>query len=165
MLNLFFIYLLLHFIFYVFFLRKITVFGSEKGIFFYHFIPAFLICFSSLFVILADSSFLTLQEVVLIISLHGIYSLSFLEFWSLAQGGYSLSILKEIQRSNALGIKPNFLKLIEIGEKKQKDRFNFLKKINLISIEGDLVIISKRGRILSKVLGRINRWVTIRVAE
>ena len=65
------------------------------------------------------------------VGIHGIYSLSFLELWSLSQGGYSLQILKFVNQSKVSDIS-SLKSLGEIGASKKNDRINGLLKMRLI---------------------------------
>src|SRR5437868_14223878 len=92
-LKLFFVYIFLHFFLYLYWFRNTAAFLLERIIFLYHacsFLLTF-IFFTILMYINVD-----FELFILILSIHGIYSLSFLEFWSLSQCGYSLHVLSYI---------------------------------------------------------------------
>ena len=83
-------------------------------------------------------------------SLHGIYSLSFLELWSLTQGSYSLSILAEVERDPGLG---TFLADAsardDIGREKREARLLSLQRLGLLDDKGDPTI---PGRAIAAVV-------------
>src|SRR4030095_9686993 len=83
------LYLIAHFLLYVFIFRKLSVFRTEKGIFLYHFVAALAFALALLGWAIAGQAQPGWPEIVLMAAGQGIYSLSFLELWSLAQGGYS----------------------------------------------------------------------------
>ena len=97
-------YILLHAGLYFAVLRRIPACVTERGVFLYHFASA--VCFSVaaltlwLFVPASGASF---PFVVGVVMLHGIYSLSFLEIWSLTEGSYSLQIMRAVVDSHATG--------------------------------------------------------------
>ena len=78
------------------------------------------------------------------LSLHGIYSLSFLELWSLSEGGFSVIALlklslKPVCRASLLA------ELGTIGQRKKDDRLQKLISGGLIS--GDAILtLTERGR-------------------
>lgn len=70
---------------------------------------------------------------------HGIYSLSFLELWSLTQGSYSLTILADVasgSNSNSQARSP--MMLAEIGMQKRAERQVSLRKLGLLNNQGSL---------------------------
>ena len=72
--------------------------GSERAIFLYHFISAIAVtgAFGLWAFAVGGSEAWTLF--VCAVMLHGIYSLSFLELWALADDSYSLAIMEVIDR-------------------------------------------------------------------
>jgi hypothetical protein len=90
------------------------------------------------------------------LSLHGIYSLSFLELWSLSEGGFSVVALlklslKPMPRASLLA------ELGTIGQRKKDDRLQKLISGGLIS--GDaLLTLTERGRLAAKAI-RFLRWI------
>jgi hypothetical protein len=71
------------------------------------------------------------------VMLHGIYSLSFLELWALADDSYSLAMMEIIDRGGgATG--PALMQSLEaIGTGKQTSRLDALRAIGLIREVGD----------------------------
>ena len=94
-------YLAAHFAAYVVVLRHRAGLRSEKGIFLYHFASAVFAGLAGVAFAVLEPDRFGLSGLVLVLSLHGIYSLSFLELWSLAQGGYSLSIIASVAQAEA----------------------------------------------------------------
>ena len=153
------VYLAAHFAAYVVGLRHRAGGQSEKGIFLYHVASA---AFAGLagvaFAVLEPDQF-GLSGLVLVLSLHGIYSLSFLELWSLAQGGYSLSIIASVARAEASGTEPDFLALAAIGEAKQEDRVAALEKLGLVARTDEHIALTARGGRIAFLLDALHRWV------
>ncbi len=78
------------------------------------------------------------------VSLHGIYSMSFLELWSLAEGGYSLSILESVARGE---LQPETL--AAIGERKRLGRLKALAGLACIRVREERYELTPRGRVLA----------------
>jgi hypothetical protein len=159
MLSVFTLYLTTHFLAYVLFLRHLAVLRSEKGIFLFHFIPAAFTAVIGLAYVLTEPSFIEFPAFVLILSLQGIYSLSFLELWSLAQGGYSLSVITSIAMSESTGREPDFSRLEQIGQTKQQARISGLEKLGLIEKREGSIALTGRGRIVAALLHCLLNWV------
>ena len=146
-------YLSLHFLLYAFFLRNLRLFYGEKAIFLYHAL--------SFGVFSAAATLLWVLRVkdprwaAIAVSLHGIYSLSFLEFWALSDGGYSLRILDRIDRN---GPSADFDVLETLGASKKKYRLESLKRLKLIASGPQGWKLTLRGTL---VVGFLNFFVLI----
>lgn len=152
-------YLAAHFAAYVLVLRHRAGLRSEKGIFLYHFVSAMIAgLVGAVFAILEPDRF-GFTGLVLMLSLHGIYSLSFLELWSLAQGGYSLSIIADVAQAEALGKEPNFSGLAAIGQAKQTDRVAALQRLGLVSETNGRIALTRRGSRIASLLHTLHHWV------
>lgn len=159
MLTAFAVYLAVHLAAYVAGLRRVALLRTEKGIFLYHFGSA---VFTGLLAVAAAFSApaeFGLAGCVLVLSVHGIYSLSFLELWSLAQGGYSLSIIAGIAHAEASGAEPDFSGLAAIGAAKQADRVAALERLGLISRSSERISLTTRGSAIAATLHALRRWV------
>jgi len=75
-------YLAVHFAAYVLVLRHRAGLRSEKGIFLYHLASAVFAGLAGVAFAVFEPDRFGLSGLVLVLSLHGIYSLSFLELWS-----------------------------------------------------------------------------------
>jgi hypothetical protein len=153
------LYLTAHLAFYILWLRHLAILRTEKGIFLYHFSSAVV---TGLLVVVAAFIYpeeFGLAGCVLVLSVHGIYSLTFLELWSLAQGGYSLSIIAGIARAEASGEEPDFSALEAIGVAKQADRVTALERMGLVSRSGEHISFTSRGKSIAAVFHLLRRWV------
>lgn len=148
-----------HFAAYVLGLRRTAQLRSEKGIFLYHFVSALACGLAAVAAAFADPVGFGVAGLVIVLSAHGIYSLSFLELWSLAQGGYSLSIIAGIAKAEAAGVEPDFSGLAAIGVAKQNDRVVALERMGLIATSGDRISLTSRGSAIAAVLHALRRWV------
>jgi len=93
---------------------------------------------------------------VMIVGLQGIYSLSFLELWSLAQGGYSLRILMDWE---ATGRTPDWTGLQRIGAAKKANRLASLQRLSLLLTHQSNFSLSRRGRLVAAALAGVNRLI------
>lgn len=84
-----------------------------------------------------------------LVALHGIYSVSFLELWALAQGSYSLSILTRTVRQGRIDAHDTRA-LEAIGAAKQADREADLVRLGLAERRGTGQgwLLTPRGRAL-----------------
>jgi hypothetical protein len=140
------VYLALHLAIYVLKLRNISAFSREATIFGYHFWSATGISSAAVIGWLLAPSLENAAVVVAIISAHGIYSTSFLELWSLSEGGYSLSILRLLKNARAAGKIVDSSVLHEIGAKKKGNRVQGLLRLKLARRRGDEFELTVFGR-------------------
>jgi hypothetical protein len=155
---LFLAWLAAHFLIYALALRCTPRFQSEKTIFLYHLGSALLFGVVAILSAALSPAF-GVAGVVLVLSLHGIYSLSFLELWSLAQGGYSLSIIASVAQAEASDGEPDYLALAAIGEAKQEDRVAALERLGLVATTGGRISLTTRGGVIASLLHALRRWV------
>ncbi len=144
------LYLIGHFLLYVFFLRNLPIFQKEKIVFLYHFgsfvLLTIVACITSYFYM---QDFL-IETTLFFICLHGIYSLSFLELWSLSQGSYSLTILNYFKQNGAVRKGDLVEKFAQLGEQKKNNRLEGIRDLGLIKLENDSWKITGNGLWLSK---------------
>jgi len=160
MLTAFAAYLALHFLAYVVLLREWPLFRSERAIFLYHFVPGAAAGLAGLtYAACAMPATIRFAELVLALSAHGIYSISFLELWSLAQGGYSLSILRSIASGDANGADARFAHLERIGETKQRERIFGLVRLGLIAERDGTIALTPRGGLVALLSDSLLKWV------
>jgi hypothetical protein len=158
------VYLLAHFTIYVVLRRALR---SERRIFLYHFASASLVAIIGFALLLIEPSAapFSFAALVLVLSVHGIYSLSFLELWSLAQGGYSLSVLASIKHASEAGAEPDFSRLERIGETKKKERIRGLQKLGLLAVRGSDITLTNRGRVAAALLSYLLTWIGAKTSE
>ncbi len=136
------VYVAAHFFFYAVFLRYQRPFFRESVIFFYHFLS--MTALGVFFLLRSDDWTLTLAA----LSLHGIYSLTFLEFWSLSDGGYSLRILDSLTGHRDRNERQNWTKLEELGRQKKESRIQGLTRLGLVHKKADKFELTVFGRAL-----------------
>lgn len=128
-------YVAVHFGAYALVLRAWSSLRTERGILAYH-----ALSFSGLGVFVPLAGGLrhdpyTAAALVFAAGLHGVYSLSFLEAWSLSQGSYSLQILDDL--AHRPGCTPSGLAhLGAVGSGKQADRRQDLQRLGLLGADG-----------------------------
>lgn len=95
-------------------------------------------------------------------ALHGIYSLSFLELWSLSEGSYSIQMLDRVERSGGVVEGGDFSDLEAIGSTKKQVRLESLVRLGLIERVGNRYEARARGRLMGAFLRALVWWVNIR---
>lgn len=164
MIILFFIYLLVHLALYALVLRQRPVFHGELPIFLYHALPAAFVALLAVGAIAFEPSVDRLLQATLFLALQGIYSISFLELWSLAQGGYSIQILIQLESARRAGAPPDLAPLEQVGASKKRDRLRGLRNLALVRPKsGGGYGLTAAGRVVSGFLHAI-RWLA-RVRE
>lgn len=158
-------YLLVHAGLYFAVLRRIPACVTERGVFLYHLLSA--VCFSVAALalwLLVPSSGASFAFAVGVIMLHGIYSLSFLEVWSLTEGSYSLQIMRAVVDSDATGQPLNMAALEAIGSGKETGRTESLARLGLLSRKDGQVTLTRRGQIASALLSGLYALVAVRTS-
>src|SRR5215210_578880 len=100
-----------------------------------------------------------LEVAVAIVGLHGLYSVTFLELWSLAEGGYSLQILEGLAGAERRGEPADIEALRAIGAAKQGNRLAGLASIGLVRYEGSRVALTGPGRLVASAFALL-AWLT-----
>ncbi len=96
------------------------------------------------------------------VSLHAIYSLSFLELWSLSEGSYSIRMLDRVSRLGVLPESADTSDLERIGASKKANRLGSLLALGLIRREGVGYAATGRGRMAALPLRTLVWLVNIR---
>lgn len=151
-------YLALHFALYVAVLRHSRRWCSERGIFRYHVLSAGLVTIGVVVGSALGEGIGVVAASSAVVCMHGIYSLSFLELWSLAQGGYSLNILSQCAVKGPLAEETGLLELRQLGELKTEARLAGLQLMGLVRRNGELLTLTTQGRIAAASL-RALRWI------
>lgn len=155
-------YLVVHAVTYLLVLRRRAAFGRERVIFAYHALSALATSAYVAVAFILQPGAERFAAAVAVVSLHGLYSVSFLELWSLAEGSYSLTILRRI----AAGSDPeNDPALAAVGLAKHQNRAGGLEGIGLVRRDGERVTLTGRGRAVAAVLALIVWLANIRQAH
>lgn len=144
-------YVGLHFATYAVIGRHHPLLQTERGIFAWHAISYLLALLLAAFTALLQPPAAALILCGLLAGLHGIYSLSFLEIWSLTQGSYSLQLLSRIEHCGPLTA-AEVPGAADIGSQKQQDRAAAIRRLGLARIDGRL---TPAGRISAQGLRAI----------
>jgi len=100
-----------------------------------------------------------------LLALQYLYSLSFLELWTLAEGSYSLQILLRVSRRASISREEILASCESIGAAKKRNRLDDLQSLKLIAVCQDGTFkLSPMGRMLVDTLSSIMRLTTIRQA-
>ena len=153
------LYLAAHLVLYFAVLRHLPAFRSERTIFLYHALSAVAVSLVAIISLFVPGAGVDLVWVVGVIALHGVYSTTFLEVWSLAEGGYSLQILEHLERAERLGQEPDREALRAIGIAKQGNRLAGLASIGLVRQEAGRLSLTPRGRAVASCLALL-AWLT-----
>jgi hypothetical protein len=145
-------YLAAHVLLYFFVLRNRRLFESEVGIFFYHFVSATAFTVVALAAVVVHFRDAALAVAMGLIALHCIYSISFLELWSLAEGSYSMSILTGIASQGTLSRNTLIDAFAAIGDAKKGNRLSVLSRMSLARREGSHWRLTARGRLLANAI-------------
>jgi hypothetical protein len=148
-------YLALHVLLYVFVLRGRPFFQSEGGIFLYHFISATLFTLVAFAAAVTHFSDAAIATATALSGIHAIYSLSFLELWTLAEGSYSMSILTGIASQGTLSRDRLINAFARIGDAKKGNRLSVLSTLSLADRDGNHWRLSGRGRLVANVLNTL----------
>jgi hypothetical protein len=98
-----------------------------------------------------------------LLSIHCIYSLTFLELWALADGGYSLSILDCLDGNPNLDQGTLLEELAKLGTAKEHGRVSDLVRNKLITLEDDRYALTPAGRRLAVAFRAIIRLANVPV--
>lgn len=148
--------LVLHTLIYLLALR--STLRTEVSIFLYHLLLAFALLVFSVFFAVTSMSDERIASAVTLVSLNGIYSLTFLELWTLSQISYSREVLMKAKSGNLTFNSSNVDELAAIGEKKRSDRLQSLFSMGLLLPTTDGWILSTRGRLFAGLLQLLN-WL------
>jgi hypothetical protein len=143
---------------YVIVLRGRPLVQSERGIFLYHFVSATVFTLVAFCVVLTHFSDAALATAVGLSAVHGIYSLSFLELWTLAEGSYSMSILTGIASQRKLSRNTLIGAFARIGDAKKGDRLSILSKLSLSRRDNNHWRLSARGRLAANLVNLLT-WL------
>ena len=145
-------YLVLHFALYATLFRHQRLTGTERGVFLYHLVPAAAwVIGLSAFALAVPAVGVT--EVFLVGALHGIYSLSFLELWALADGGYSLAILERLESGG--GQRAGLGDMEQLGKAKNQARLADLVRSGLVEDRGGSYRLTAAGRAAAGLIALI----------
>ena len=120
----------------------------EKGIFRYHLISAAVVAAVFAIWALVTAGAEAWTWCVAVVMLYGIYSLSFLELWALADDSYSVAIMEIVHGRGGDGGAAVTQVLEAIGMSKQTSRLDALQAIGLVRLgrDGRFALTSK-GRV------------------
>lgn len=148
--------LAIHFFLYLVALRRRL--RSEAAIFLYHLLPTVTLCVCSVIFVLISMTEERIASVITLISMNGIYSLTFLELWSLSQISYSREVLVKVKSGHLLSISSHADDLAEVGNKKRMERLHSLCEMGLLLRTTDGYGLSTRGKFIARALQFLN-WL------
>jgi hypothetical protein len=146
-------YLLTHLAVFVLWFRHRTWAASERAILLFHLIPAVLVVAAAVFLLVVKWNEASFAVFLSLVSAHGIYSLTFLELWTLAQISYSRDVLRNV-RENGLD-ETAVADLVTLGERKRAARLGVLASSGLVRREQDRWTLTAKGRIAARLLSLV----------
>jgi hypothetical protein len=150
-------YLFVHFLSYVLFFRHVSTLRTEKGILLFHLL-SFLLALALAFASCRALEGGTFTAMWAVAAAHSLYSLSFLELWSLAQGSYSLRILSTVGSTPACSPESVIAALSEVGDQKKEQRLSSLQELRLVERVDGYLRLTPRGRVAA-IFIRLLRWL------
>lgn len=156
-----FAYLALHALMYFAVLRQHDTFRRERGIFLYHAVSAVLVTLAVLGQFVLTPTFESLATVCAVVCLHGIYSMSFLEVWSLSQGSYSLRIMRHVDAIGA-GVPLDTAMLEEAGVSHRTQRLDGLAALGIAQQHGETLALTAFGSLVASALASIAWLANVR---
>jgi hypothetical protein len=152
-------YLILHLLLYVLVLRRLITFRREIVIFAYHAVSIIVVGAAVLAGVVLTWATADVYEAVAIVALHAIYSISFLEVWSLSEGGYSLQIMEHLALAERQNRPADLEALRAIGIAKQGNRLDGLASVGLVRQTDATVELTTAGRLVATVFAGL-AWLT-----
>ena len=144
-------YIGVNFALYVALRRSFARLRDERGIFLYQVVSTAGLVAAGVAVVMMDPR-VKVAGLIGATALHGIYSLSFLELWSLTEGSYSLSILEHVEQMTRQGRAVDVSRLEGVGGSKKEQRLGSLRRLGLVQYTGDQVALTRRGRWIAGML-------------
>jgi hypothetical protein len=142
----------------VYLARRPVALSSERGILLYHLASFGLWVILALVGAVVSGTDLAWATAISVLAFHGIYSLSFLEIWSLTRGNHSLSIIAALSRMQGTAAPGDITVLDQIGGDEETSRLAQLERIDLVDRRDGRLELTQRGRLVATVLWALRRW-------
>ena len=142
--------LIIHLSVYFIFFRHIL--KTEQSIFGYHFLIFLLILICSIFNFYLVPIYENFYTCVLACCIAAIYSLTFLELWTLSQISYSREILLKVREKTLNSNSSDAVELQKLGAKKRIERLSSLKNMGLLREDHGLWSLTQKGKTLALLL-------------
>jgi len=148
-----------HFTLFATVLRHARAFHAERTIFLYHALSAAVVAVAAAAIVIWN--FELRAGAVGLMAIHAIYSLSFLELWSLSEGGYSLAILRELSGS-AGSVRLQGDPMQALGGRKVRSRIESLGRLGLVrTAVDDQIELTFLGRAVGRTQAALRSMVNI----
>jgi len=143
----------MNYFFYMLIFRNSHFAHIESKVLIYHIFSVIILSVSLLLFLFFNHTENHFLASIACIFAHGIYSLTFLELWTLAQISYSKDIILAArdQQLNRQGI----VYLVKVGDKKRKARLQALLSSGLVDCKKGNWFLTRRGRFLASFLNFI----------
>ena len=156
-------FLAVHLLAYIVILRRRPVFQRESGIFAFHSIAFVALTISAIIGWWLHAFGIT--TIVGMLCFQLIYSMTFLEAWSLAEGSYSLQILLQVSQHPSQPKSAIIANTGAIGARKKQNRLRSLIAMKLVHETGqNQVRVTSRGRLVTAFFRTIKLLANIKAA-
>jgi hypothetical protein len=143
-------------------LRHRPAFGTSTGVFWYHLVFSGGITGLLLAWLALTSPPDAGATAVAALSFLGIYSMSFLELWALADGGYSLAIMRYLAAHPGADEQECIAHFSRLGVAKQQQRLASIVTLGFARRTDDRLDVSGLGRCVASAAGAVLRTCNIR---
>jgi len=155
-------YFLIHLAIYVLVLRRVPAFRTERGIFLLHFASVCALTATTFLLTLPNGFTEAMTVTAAVAAAHGIYSMSFLELWSLAEGSYSFQILAIVDTMTVADPERVVRELGQVGDQKKVQRLESLRRLGLITRDADILKLTATGRAVARFLAWLQWTANLR---
>jgi len=152
------VYVFGHLVLYLAVLRQLQVFRRERTIFLYHLGAFAALLLGTGLACVATPAPAMITAGVGALALHAIYSMSFLELWSLSQISYSIAILEAVGTTPGLSLAAVTGRFADTGDVKKTYRLSNLQRLGLIVIQDGRGVLTPCGRVVAAALSAL-RWI------
>lgn len=155
------LFLVAHFAAYAAHFRNQVFFRTERGILLFHLAPALAVPVGVLMATADQGPAMAALLTFSAAAAHGIYSLTFLELWALAEGSFSLPILRAIRAGGNGGAAAVVAELTALGDRKKAKRARSLLELSLASEKAGVLRLTPRGRLVAMLFHVLRRLANL----
>ena len=147
---------------YVAVLRHLPAFATSIAVFLYHLVFSGSMAMLVVAWLILTNALDAGATAVACVSLLGIYSISFLELWALADGGYSLAILRYLEAHPGADEQECIAHFARLGMAKQQQRLASVVTLRFVRRAGDRLEVSGFGQWVAAAADAVLRTCNIR---
>lgn len=151
------LYVIGHAVVYLAVLRHLRSFRRERSIFLYHLVAFGILLLAAALAWLAVPAAPMITAGIGALALHTIYSMSFLELWSLSQISYSIALLDAIGAEPGVSMATLTRRFADTGDEKKRSRLSSLRGFRLITTDDGNAALTSSGRVVAAALSALRR--------